>query len=211
MSRPRMTIAGLLGIIAGVGVATAALRAATDGWDSALLGVVLLALLAAILLATYRAGRRRAGLLGFALFGWVYLIAAQLATVEYRLPTTKLLNIAWGWRTPPAAQPPGPAPATWTSIYTPAPNGGVVDLTTWNSVAANTFTTIATTPGSPAGMSYAGWTLNPDATYFNFMRIGHSLWALILAAAGASVARLCWRPAPPSTGAAATDFEPASD
>ncbi len=69
MSRPRITIASLLGLIAGIGVAIAALRAANQLWDSALFGLVALALLTSVLLAMHRTGKQRAGWVGFALFG----------------------------------------------------------------------------------------------------------------------------------------------
>jgi hypothetical protein len=91
MRRLRFTIANLLGVVLFVAVAVAALRAASEAWDGAVLGLTLLALLVAVLLAVHRADRRRAFWLGFALFGWAYLVAALVSPVEPRLPTTKAL------------------------------------------------------------------------------------------------------------------------
>src|SRR4051812_42547469 len=70
MRRPRITIASLLGIVAFVGVASAALREPTEAWDSTLLGLTLLLLLTSVLFAVHRSGDRRAFWQGFALFGW---------------------------------------------------------------------------------------------------------------------------------------------
>src|SRR5207248_4578990 len=89
MRPPRFTIAGLLVVILFVAVAIAALRAATAAWDSGVFGVTLAILLAAVLLAVHRAGRQRAYWLGFALFGWTYLVASLIPPIEARLPSTK--------------------------------------------------------------------------------------------------------------------------
>jgi hypothetical protein len=88
MRRFRFSIARLLGVVFYVAVAVAALRAATDAWDSAIFGLTLLAFLTAVLLAIHRADRRRASWLGFALFGWAYLGASLIPPFESRLPTT---------------------------------------------------------------------------------------------------------------------------
>src|SRR4051812_38701620 len=91
MRRPRITIASLLGIVAFVGVAFAALREPTDAWDATLLGLTLLVLITSALLAVHRTGERRAFWQGFALFGWAYLVASLVPSIESRLPTSKAL------------------------------------------------------------------------------------------------------------------------
>ena len=94
MRRFRFSIAGLLGVALFVSVALAALRASTDAWDSGVLGLALLILLTATLLAVHRRDRKRAYWLGYALFGWVYLLVSQVPPLESRLPTTKgLVNL----------------------------------------------------------------------------------------------------------------------
>ncbi len=60
MRRFRFSIASLLGAILFISVALAALRASTDVWDGCLLGLALLILLTAILLAVHRTDRKRA-------------------------------------------------------------------------------------------------------------------------------------------------------
>jgi hypothetical protein len=92
MRRFRFSIAGLLGVVLFIAVALAALRASTDAWDSGILGVALLSLLTATLLAVHRRDHQRAYWLGFALFGWAYLIASLVPPVESRLPTTQALS-----------------------------------------------------------------------------------------------------------------------
>lgn len=92
MRRPRFTIGGLLGIVAFVAVAFAALRHPTDAWDSGVFGVTLLTLLTSILLEVHRREERRAYWLGFALFGWAYLVMSLVPPIEARLPTTRLLD-----------------------------------------------------------------------------------------------------------------------
>src|SRR4051794_30627867 len=89
MRRFRFSIAGLLMVVFFVAVAVAALRASTDAWDSGVLGLALVTLTMAVLLAVHRTERRRAYWLGFALFGCVYLVASLVPTIESRLPTTK--------------------------------------------------------------------------------------------------------------------------
>ena len=89
MRRFRFSIASLLGVVLFISVALAALRASTDAWDGCLLGLISLCLLTAVLLAVHRKDRRRASWLGFALFGWTYLIASLIPPIEARLPTTK--------------------------------------------------------------------------------------------------------------------------
>src|SRR4051812_42711052 len=93
MARPRFSIATMLLVVLGVGVAVAALRASNDAWDSGIFGLTLLILLTAVLLAVHRTERGRAFWLGFALFGWGYLVASLVPAVVSRLPTTR------GWPT----------------------------------------------------------------------------------------------------------------
>jgi hypothetical protein len=57
-----------------VALACVALRGASATWVAALLGLVLVALTAAVPLAVFRTGTQRAFLLGFALFGWMYVL-----------------------------------------------------------------------------------------------------------------------------------------
>src|SRR5215472_6201067 len=91
MSRIRFTIASLLVVVLVVAVGFAALREASDLWDSGAFTLTLVVLLVSILLAVHRTESRRAFWLGFALFGWAYLGLSLVPSIEPRLLTTKAL------------------------------------------------------------------------------------------------------------------------
>jgi hypothetical protein len=92
MRDPRYNIAGMLGAISFVAVGFAALREATDQWDSGLFSLTLGLLLNAVLLAVHRTEARRAFWIGFALFGWCYLSFSLISSIESRLITTQALT-----------------------------------------------------------------------------------------------------------------------
>src|SRR5689334_15447370 len=73
MRRPVITIASLMGAIALIGVALAALRSPTQLWAGITLSASLAAVTLAVLAAVYRRGRSRAFWVGFSVCGWVYL------------------------------------------------------------------------------------------------------------------------------------------
>jgi hypothetical protein len=167
MRRFRFTIANLLGLVLLLGVGFAALREATELWDSAVFSTTLGMLSVSVLLATHHADRRRAFWLGFALFGWLYLGASLIPPIESRLLTTGAL-----------AQLDSKVPGrdatvrlTGSKYVTFSPDGKslpvgrreVIQL--WN-------TATGTLVGGPGG------------TTENFLRIGHSIVALILAYLG---------------------------
>jgi hypothetical protein len=188
MRRPRFTIAGLLGVVAFAGVAFASLREPTDAWDSTLFGLTVLTLLVSVLLAVHRSADRRAFRLGFALFGWSYLAASQVQPVATRLPTTKALVTAWEklarreifWDddltlknvrsfdvttpAPPARIDPNP-PAKWDVV-------------------------VFSYPAAPPSPNYIKRLvgLSGEGTG-NFVRIGHSLFAMCFALVGAHLSR----------------------
>lgn len=70
----RFSLRQLLSWTAVVALACVALRGASATWVAAVFGMVLLALTAAVPLAIFRTGTLRAFWLGFALFGWTYLL-----------------------------------------------------------------------------------------------------------------------------------------
>src|SRR5262245_44875802 len=92
MRKPRFSIASLLILVLFVAISFAGLRAADDAWDSGILAATLMILLIAVLLAVHRTGERRAFWLGFALFGWAYLIASLVPPLEARIPSTRGLT-----------------------------------------------------------------------------------------------------------------------
>jgi hypothetical protein len=161
MGRFRFSIAALVGVVLFVGVALAALRAADDSWDCGVFGLALGALTTAVLLTIHRTGRRRAYWLGFTLFGWTYLVASLVPPVEARLPTTKGLTYL-------DSKVPG-RQKFWPVAFTqcdrlPSSSQGVVRI--WDTSTGRLL----------AGLE-------------DFVQIGHSLLALVLAFLGGHLSR----------------------
>ncbi len=74
MNRPfRVSILGVMGLVAVASVGAMGLCEGTALWASLTFGMVVLSLLGATLNAILQSARNRAGWVGFALFGWVYL------------------------------------------------------------------------------------------------------------------------------------------
>lgn len=188
MRRFRFTIGGLLAVVFVSAIGVAALRSSNEGWDSAVFGLTLLTLAASLILVAQKRERARAFWLGFAIFGWVYLVASLIPPIEARLPSTKALTKLDEVR-PKASDDPTA--------------GAVVDF-----VQGDAFTSTAPATGSaPARL---GWSLAPGqgnanltfiatlkSTNVHFVAIGHSLLALILAFLGGNISRAL---APPPKG-----------
>src|SRR4051794_17441258 len=94
----RHTIASLMLATVVIAVAVAALKNASDAWVGGLHFLTLLLLGAALLAIPYRREGKRAFWLGFAIFGWGYLVLTQAPwfaeQVGPRLPTMHLLSYA---------------------------------------------------------------------------------------------------------------------
>ena len=182
MIRPRTTIAGLIVFVTIVAVALAALRAADDAWDAGTFGLTLLILMVSVLMTVHRRGQRRAFWLGFSLFGWAYLALSLVPSVEARLPTSKGLayldsqvpgraglvtfTVSLNGQPPPAGSSVAFSPQGRT-LATSSPQGAV---RIWN----------ATT-----GRLLSG----PGGTTENFVRIGHSLLAVVFGLVGGRLSR----------------------
>ena len=197
MSRFRFTIRSIVWLVVFLGVAIAALRESNDAWDSGVFGLTLLILLTSVLLAIHRRDGNRAFWLGFVLFGGVYLLLSLTPPIESRLPTTKLLAFL-------DAKVPGRV-RTWSVVFTTASPGNR-SISSGSSVRSGTF--ILNTPptgANPASVPTPATSLyghsaddptfltriysSPTATPQNFMRIGHSLTALLMAFLGGSLSR----------------------
>jgi hypothetical protein len=175
MGRFRFTIAGLLLGVLAVGAAFAALRAADDTWDSGSFGVTLTVLLISVLLVNHRTGLRRAFWLGFALFGWSYLVLSIMSPTEARLPTTKALAYL--------DSKVSDRVVGLTFVYSATGAGGSTGKPVQEvafSVDGSTLTTNGRASlrlwDAVTGRLFAG----PNGTSENFVRIGHCSQSILL-------------------------------
>jgi hypothetical protein len=165
-------------------VSFAALREATDLWDGGVFTAALAALLVSMLLAVHRRDDKRAFWLGFALFGSAYLIASLIPPIESRFPTTsglalldsklsdRVIAMTWSISTTGGSTTTGYAMPT---LALSADGKSLVDGTGgWVQVL-----------NSVTGASVAG----PHGTTENFVRIGHSLLALVIGFVGGCLSR----------------------
>jgi WD40 repeat protein len=183
MRRFRFRIGSLLILIIFLGVGFAALREATDLWDSIVLSVTIGALLVSLLLAIHREDERRAFWIAFALFGWVYLGLTAIPSIESRLLTNKALAYL-------DAQLPGRpvllSAQTWVKTGNSTQPVTKVTFSTNGDVLASSVSSGNMRIWS-MGAGRLLWSANGSAE--NFVRIGHSLFALILAWLGGSLSR----------------------
>jgi hypothetical protein len=189
MRRFRFNIASLLVIVLLLAVGFAALRDSNEIWDSGLFSLTLGVLLISILLAVTRAESRRAFWIGFALFGWVYLGLSLVPSIESRLATTKALAYL-------DSKVPGRTQSFFTIRLTgtgPGTPGNQVQAVAFspqgNQLATSSLGTVRLWDAT-TGRLLGGWA----GTTENFVRIGHSLSALIVAFLGGQISRhLCAR------------------
>jgi hypothetical protein len=174
---PRFKIRTMLGVVVFVGIAVAALRAADDAWDSSILGLTLLILLTAILLVVHRTDHRRAYWLGFALFGWAYFLASLIPPIGSRLPTT--MGLAFIDSKIPGRETTISTVWAYTSTAGTTPVQAVAFSPQGNTVATSSQLGIRVWDVT-TGKLLAG----PNGSTENFIHIGHSLLALLLAFLG---------------------------
>jgi hypothetical protein len=196
MRKLRFNIASLLVIILFLGVGFAALRESSDLWENGIFSALLGILLFSILIAVHRTQQRRAFWLGFALFGSAYLGLTLMPSIEPRLITTKTLALL-----DPRVPPSIPA-----GTYFDYDNDGKMDLYVANNSQQNalylnkgnaTFEDVTAVAGLNSGGIHPWFTnilARPSltgsiGTTENFVRIGHSLVALIAAFLGGLISR----------------------
>lgn len=183
MKRFRFNIASLLSVILVLGVGFAALIEATDLWDSGVFSLTLGVLLISILVVIHRAEKRRAFWLGFALFGWIYLGLSLDPTIETRFITTR--GLAYLGSKAPRATLTGLAIIDYD-------NDGRTDLFVTNNSLPNalyankgngTFEDVTSSAGTNLA-SFLKRLAGASGNNEGFIRIGHSLLALIAAFLG---------------------------
>jgi hypothetical protein len=201
MKRIRFNIASLLVVVLFFGVGFAALRESNDLWDSGLVSLTLGALLISILLAVHRSEAKRAFWIGFALFGWSYLALPIVPAIESSLLTTKALAYL-------DSKVPG-RPAVL----------GVRLAFTGSGAPSNQLQAVAFGPdGKQLATSRLGAVKVWDAatgrllggftgTTENFVRIGHSLFALMLGRLGGLLSRRLWRASSATNGSTTVNAE----
>lgn len=199
MRKFRFHIASFSVLILLVAVCLAALRESNDIWDSSVFGITLSILVISILLAIHRPGSKKTFWLGFAVVGWIYLGLSLVPSIESRLVTSKAL--AYLDSKMPRSLLTGLA-------YFDYDNDGAVDMYIVNSqthafiqnkgaamskiIAPKVDPSSGSTRPSGSGWlfllnSVGRWMTGTVRSSENFVRIGHSLFALVAAFAGGQV------------------------
>jgi hypothetical protein len=185
MRRIRFNIASLLVVVLFLAVGTAALRESNEVWDSGVFTLTLAVLLTSILLAIHRREARRAFWMGFALFGGGYLALSLVLSIESRLATTKTLAYL-------DSKVPG-RPQNFIRLHVTGGTPGNRVHSVAFSPDGNRLAT--SSPGTvrlwdaTTGRLLGGWA----GTTENFVRIGHSLIALLAGWFGGLLSRRLWR------------------
>lgn len=216
----RVSIAGLLAVVALCGVGFAALASPSALWVSAVVSLNLALLVLALIRAVYhREPLRRAFWGGFLAAGLVYLLASRLpwfgeSGLGEELATTAFLDIAYAQIEPSTPPPPTPAPGMMMM-------GGYGSMMSGTGMMSGGMMGMgggtAPTPGPPP-TRWSVWTQPDRATVHlpvsgpgpasnwslpkTFARIGHSLFSLLCGIMGGSLARRYRR------GAGTHDGEP---
>jgi hypothetical protein len=193
MKRIRFNIASMLIVVLVLAVGFAALRESNETWDSGLFTLTLGVLFQSILLAIRRSEARRAFWLGCALFGTTYLALSLLPSIESRLATTKALTYL-------DSKVPGRTQAFFTVRLAgsgPGTPGNQVSSVAFSpdgrQLAISSLGTVKLWDAA-TGRLLGGWA----GTTENFVRIGHSLLALLFGWLGGLLSRRMWRASRPS-------------
>ncbi len=187
MRRIRFNIASLLIVVLLVAVGFAALREANESWESGLFSLTLGVLLISILLAVHRKEPLRAYWVGFAVFGWTYLGLSLVPSIDSRLITTKALA-QLARHVPGRSLKIGKVRHVGTMSISSGSPGNQVSSVAF-SIDGSRITTSGpgivrlwdATTGKPSGGS--------TGKTENFLRIGHSLLALMAGWLGGLLSR----------------------
>jgi hypothetical protein len=167
-----------------LGVGFVALSESNDIWDKCVFTLTLGVLLVSILLAVHRTDSMRMFWIGFAVFGWTYLGLTLVPSIENRLPTTKTLPYLEYV-----------VPARSLGIFTMWSDDGEDSEAISIEVLNDVFNSGDNQPVTSIQRPERHW-YNPlytpmclISTSESFVRIGHSLVALIVAFFGGQLSR----------------------
>jgi hypothetical protein len=188
MRRIRFNIASLLVVVLVLAVGFAALRESNDFWDTGLFTLTLTVLLASILLAIHRRDARRVFWLGFALFGGSYLGLSLIPSIESRLATTKALTYL-------DSKVPGRIQSFFKIQFTATGSGAPGNPFAFSPYWKHATSSLGTVKlwDATTGRLLGGWA----GTTENFVKIGHSLLALLAGWLGGLLSRRLWRASRP--------------
>jgi hypothetical protein len=192
MKRFRFHLGTLVILVLLLGVGLAALRESSEVWDSSIFSITLGVLLISILLAIHRTEKKRAFWLGFALFGSAYLGQSFVPSIESRLITTRTLGYLdskMPWSIPGGL---GYFEYVDSSMDLYFVNNMQTNSLVPNKGNGDWIADVTASGSKPAWFSdFSVGTLQKGSigTTENFIRIGHSLLALIAALLGGQLSR----------------------
>jgi hypothetical protein len=174
--RLRTSIRGIMAIVLLFAVGVAALREADDVWASLSFSLTLLVLGVVALGAAFRRGRSRAFYAGTAAFGWAYMALCfgpwAADAIRPHLATTELLDYA--------------APLLAEGSHTDRVLQAASATQPSNAMNLGDFVAYVT---SANGKQIVFSTFVATSATEPFLRVGHSLLALLIALVGGLVAR----------------------
>lgn len=183
----RFSIATLMVVVLVCAVAAAALKNASDAWLGALLAITLLLLAISLVGTLHRRAARRAFWSGFAIFGWGYLTLAMgpwfAEQVGARLPTAQLLSYLHTKAHPDDLH---------AGVYDVMARTVLTDDLVLSGKPSGSRTRVVYQPVSPGKVDL--WLGLTGVTNLDqFLRVGHCLFALLLALLGGLIARWFYR------------------
>ena len=180
----RFHLGTLVILVLLLGVAFAALRESSEIWDSSIFSITLGILLISLLLAIHRTDQKRAFWIGFAVFGWIYLGLSLRPSTESRLITTKGL----AYLDSKVVRPISRSEALYDLLVEndSQPNALVINKGNGDWIAD-----VTAAGSNPTRFTniLAGRSLTGFGTTENFVRIGHSLLAIVAALLGGQLSR----------------------
>ncbi len=184
MQRIRFSIGSLIGFIVICGIAFAALKESNDWWEKGTFTLMVLVLLTSALLAVHRSGARRGFWVGFALFGSVYLGLSLIPAVESRLVTSQGLGYLHSKLPGQDLQSIELAIATSNLGTSSVQNATIAFSPSGNQLAAGSNGSVRVW-NLKSGKLIIGW----GGSIENFVKIGHTWIALLLAWLGGKLSR----------------------